>query len=136
LADTGADLGDLGVIGHFLGFGLELVNDGLHGQINAPLQIHGVRTGGNRFCSFLDDRLGEHRRCRRTVTGKVTGLRGNLTHHLRAHVLELVLKLDLLGDGHAVLGHTRGTVRFIEHDVAALGAEGHPDRMGQGLDAA
>ncbi len=32
------------------------------------------------------------------------GLRGNFTHHLRAHVLELVLELDLFGNGHAVFG--------------------------------
>jgi hypothetical protein len=31
----------------------------------------------------------------------------DLADHLRAHVLELVGKLDLLGDGHAVLGRTR-----------------------------
>ena len=34
-------------------------------------------------------------------------LRGDLLHHLRAHVLELVLELDLLGDGDAVLGDGR-----------------------------
>ena len=33
---------------------------------------------------------------------------GDLAHHLRAHVLELVLELDLLGDGDAVLGDARG----------------------------
>src|SRR5678810_1147599 len=41
------------------------------------------------------------------VAGEVIGLRGDLTHHLSAHVLELVLKLDLFGDGD---GTTTATV--------------------------
>src|ERR1700748_1669920 len=58
------------------------------------------------------------------------------SHHLRAHVLELVLKLDLLGDGDAVLGDTGGAERLVEHDVAALGAERHLDGVGEDIDAA
>jgi hypothetical protein len=33
---------------------------------------------------------------------------------------ELVLELDLLGDGHAVLGDAGSAERLVEHDVAAL----------------
>ena len=50
---------------------------------------------------------GEHRRGRRAVAGEIVGLRGDFAHHLRAHVLELVGELDLLGDGDAVLGDAR-----------------------------
>src|SRR6476620_12535446 len=57
-------------------------------------------------------------------------------HHLRAHILELVLELDLLRHRHAVLRDARGAERFLEHDVAALGAERHLDRIGQDVDAA
>ena len=39
-------------------------------------------------------------------------------HHLRAHVLEFVLELDLLGHRNAVLGDGRGAERALEHDVA------------------
>ncbi len=45
-------------------------------------------------------------------------------------------RLDFLGDGHPILGDPRRAVRFIEDDVATLGAERHPDRMGQRIDAA
>ena len=62
-------------------------------------------------------------------------LRGDLAHHLRAHVLEAVLELDLLGDGDAVLGDRRGAEALLDDDVAALGAEGDLDRVGQGVDA-
>ena len=120
-----ADLGDLLVGGHLLGLGLQLFDDGGHGQIDAALQIHRVDAGGNRLGAFLDDRLGEHRRGGGAVAGDVAGLGGDLAHHLRAHVLELVLELDLLGDRHAVLGDARRAEGLVEHDVAALGAERH-----------
>src|SRR4029077_17803154 len=60
----------------------------------------------------------------------------DFAHHLRAHVLELVLELDLLGDGDAVLGDAGCAERFVEHDVAPLGAERHLDRVVQNVDAA
>ena len=63
-------------------------------------------------------------------------LRGDLAHELRAHVLELVGKLDLLGDSYAILGDARRAPGFVEHDVAALGPERHPDGIGENIDAA
>ena len=54
--------------------------------------------------AFLDDRLGQNGRRGGAVAGVVIGLGRDLAHHLRAHVLELVLELDFLGDGDAVLG--------------------------------
>src|SRR5690606_15091635 len=56
-------------------------------------------------------------------------------HHLRAHVLELVGQLDLLGDGHAVLGDGRRAEALVEHDVAALRTEGGLDGVGEDIDA-
>ncbi len=70
-----------------------------------------------------------------TVAGGVVGLGGDFAHHLRAHVLEFVLELDLLGDGDAVLGDARRSERLVEDDVAALGAERHLDRVVENLDA-
>ena len=63
-------------------------------------------------------------------------LRGDLAHHLRAHVLELVGKLDFLGDGHAVLGDARRAEALVDDDVAALGAQRHLHRVGENVDAA
>src|SRR5208283_5227180 len=48
----------------------------------------------------------------------------------------LVLELDLLGDGDAVLGDARSAERLVEHDVAAFRAEGDLHRVGEDLDAA
>ena len=100
------------------------------------LRSIGFMPAATVFGAFLDDRLGEHRRGGGAVAGGVVGLRGDFAHHLRAHVLELVLELDLLGDGDAVLGDARGAERLVEDDVAALRAERHLDRVGEDVDAA
>ena len=133
---NGADLGDLFVRGDLLGIGLQVLDDGLDGKIDAALQVHRVHAGGNRLGAFLDDRSGQHGRGGGAVTGEVGRLRSDFAHHLRAHVLELVFELDFLGDRDTVLGDARGAERFIEHDVAALGAERHPHRIGEDVDTA
>ena len=50
-------------------------------------------------------------------------LRGDFADELGAEILELVGKLDFLGDGDAVLGDARRPERLFDDDVAALGAE-------------
>ena len=62
------------------------------------------------------------------------GLGGNLTNELCAHVLKLVLQLDLLGDGDAVVGDERAAELLAQHDIAALGAEGNFNGVGQLVD--
>ena len=115
---------------------LELLDDGGDGEVDAALEVHRVGAGGNRLGAFLDDRLGENGGGGGAVAGEVGGLGSDLAHHLGAHVLELVLELDLLGDGDAVLGDAGGAERLLDHDVAALGAERHLDGVGENVDAA
>ena len=47
----------------------------------------------------------------------------------------LVLELDLLGDGDAVLGDRRRAEALLDDDVATLGAERDLDRVGERVDA-
>ncbi len=107
-----------------------------HGEVDAALQIHRVHAGGDRLGAFTDDRVRKHSRGRCAVARDVVGLRGHFAHHLGAHVLELVLELDLLGDGDAILGDARGAIALVKDDVAALGAKGHADCIGENVDAA
>ena len=79
---------------------------------------------------------GEHGGGGGSVTGLVGRFRRDLAHHLRAHVLELVLELDLLGDGDAVLGDAGCPVRLVEHHVATLRAERHLHRIVEDVDPA
>src|ERR1700736_3359791 len=131
-----ADLGDLLVRGDLLGVLDEVGDHRFDGEVDAALQIHRVHAGGNRLGAFPDDRSREHGRGGGAVAGSVRRLGGDFAHHLRAHVLELVLKLDFLGDGDAVLGDARCAERFVEHDVAALGAERHLDGVVENVDTA
>src|SRR5262249_34009081 len=127
---------DLVVRSDLLGVLLEVLDDRLDREVDAALEVHRVHAGGHRLRAFLDDGGGQHGRGGGAVAGDVGGLGSNLTHHLRAHVLELVLELDLLGDGPAVLGDARGAEALVEHDVAALGAERHLHRIVENVDAA
>jgi hypothetical protein len=132
----GPDLGDLVVLGHLARIDLEFGDDGVDRLVDATLQVHRVHAGGDGLGAFLDDRLGKHGRGCGAVAGEIAGLGRDLAHHLGAHVLELVLQLDLLGDGDAVLGDARGAERLVDDDVAALGTERHLHSIGENVDAA
>src|SRR5207244_9163416 len=86
--------------------------------------------------ALAEDRLGEHRRGRRAVAGEIRGLGRHFLHHLGAHVLDLVLELDLLGHRDAVLGYRGVTELLVDDDVPALGAERDLHRLGQLIHAA
>jgi hypothetical protein len=88
------------------------------------------------FRPLGEDRLGVDGRGGGAVAGDGGGLRSDLLHHLRAHVLVRILELDLLGDGDAVLGDGRRAEGFLEHDVAAGRAERDLDGAGEFLHAA
>jgi hypothetical protein len=89
---------------HFLRSAFDVLHDCRHRNVDATLQIHRVHSGGDQLEAFLHDRGGKHGGGGRAVAGQVGGLRSDLADHLRAHVLELVLKLDLFGDGDTVFG--------------------------------
>src|SRR5438034_1116498 len=131
----GADLGDFLVRGDLLGVLDEVGDHGFHSQVDTALQIHRVHAGGNRLGAVTDDRSREHGGGGGAVAGRVSRLGGDFAHHLGAHVLELVLELDLLGDGDAVLGDAGSAERLVEDDVAALGAERHLDGVGEDVHA-
>jgi hypothetical protein len=107
----------------------------LDGHVDAAPEVHRVHAGGHGLGALAHDRMRQDGRRRGAVAGDVVGLGGDLADHLRAHVLELVAELDLLGDGHAVLGRARRTEGLVEYDVAALGAEGDLHRVGEDIDA-
>src|SRR5712664_3289286 len=132
----GADLGDFLVRGDLLGVLDEVADHGFHRQVDTALEIHRVHAGGNCLGAFTDDGGGQHGRGGGAVAGSVRRLGGHFAHHLGAHVLELVFELDFLGDGDAVLGDAGRAERFVQHDVAALGAERDLHRVVEDFDAA
>jgi hypothetical protein len=132
----GADLGHLGRRGDRLGALLEVPDHGTHRDLDAALQVHRIHPGGDRLGALPHDGLPEHGGGGGAVACGVAGLGSDLAQHLRAHVLELVVEFDLLGDGDAVLGDTGGAEALFDEDMAALGAERHLDRVGENVDAA
>ena len=83
----------------------------------------------------MDDGLREQRCGGGAVAGCIVCLSRNLADELRAHVLERILQLHVLGDGHAVVGDERSAVLLAEHNVAALRAEGDLYGIGELIDA-
>ena len=132
----GPDLRDLIRRLHLLGALFDVLDDRGHRDVDAALEIHRVHAGGDELEALLHDRGGEHGRGGGAVAGKIIGLRGDFAHHLRAHVLELVLKLDFLGDGHAVLGDARRAVGLVQNDIAAFRPKRHLDGVVENIDAA
>ena len=114
---------------------MNVLDDGVDRHVDAALEIHRVHPRRHRLDPFAHDRVGENGRGRRAVAGDCARLARDLAHHLRSHVLELIRKLDLLRDGDAVFGNSRRAVALVEDHVAALGPQGHSDRVGEYVDA-
>src|SRR6267143_979579 len=136
IGGNGADLSDFLVRGDLLGVLDEVGDHGVNSQVDTALEIHRVHAGGNRLGAFTDDGRGQHGRGGGAVASRIRRLGGHFAHHLGAHVIEFVLKLDFLGDGDAVLGDAGCAKRLVEHDVAALGAKRHFHRVVENVDAA
>src|SRR3569832_34265 len=131
---NGADLVDF--LGGLAGLGnlLQFSGDGDHGLVDAALQIHRVHAGGDELHAFVDDGLGQHGGGGGAVTRDIGGLGSHFLDHLRAHVLQLVLQLDFLGDRLSVVRRGGGAVGTVEHHVAAFRAQGHLDGVSQNID--
>src|SRR6516225_6869653 len=81
--------------------------------------------------ALADQRLREHGRRRRAVAGHVVGLLRYFLDELGADLLPRVLELDLLGDGHAIVGDRGCAPLLLEYHVTALGAEGYLHGVGE-----
>ncbi len=111
------------------------VHCSVDGCFDAALDRHGVGTGGDVAQAFSDQGLGQHGGGGGAVAGHIVGGHGDLFDELGAHVLEGVGEVDLLGDGDAVVGDGRCSPGLGQHDVAAPGAEGDLDGVGQLVDS-
>src|SRR5207244_11395262 len=109
---------------------------GVYRQVDTALQVHRVHAGGNRLGAFTNDRSRQHGCGGGAVASGIRRLGSDFAYHLGAHILELVVKLDFLGDGDAVLGDAGRAERLVEHDIAALGAERDLHRVVEDVDTA
>ena len=107
-----------------LGLLLHLGNGGVDGLVDAATDGQRVSASGDVAQTVVDDGLSEQGCGGGTVTHGVVGLGGDLLHQLGAHVLDVVLELNLLGDGNTVVGDGRGTERALQSDVQSVDALG------------
>ena len=105
------------------------------GLIDAALEGHWVRAGGNGLHAFAEDRLREDGRRRCAVTRHVRRLGGNFANHLCAHVFECVLQFNLLGDCDTVFRDSRGAKLLVNDHVATLRPERNLDRFSELIDS-
>ena len=112
------------------------VVDGRDGLLDAALQADRVGAGRDVAQAFADERLGEHDRGGRSVTGDVIRLLGDLLDELRADLLVRVVEFDLLGDRDTVVRDGGGAPLLLENDVATARAERDLDGVGQDVEAA
>ena len=113
---------------------LDSIDSSSDGLLHTALDVHRVCTGGDVLHTLIDEGLCQNGSGGRTVTGGVVRLGGDLANELCAHVLELVLQLDLLGDGDTVIGDERAAELLAQHNIAALGAQGDLNGVGQLVD--
>ena len=128
-------LRNLGLALGWLRLDLEVLHNLDHRRVDAALDVHRVVPGGDQLDPRVD-RLREHRRGGGAVTSDVGGFRRDLLHHLRAHVGELVLELNLLRYRDAVLGDRRRPPGLLDDDVAAARPQGHLDGVGERIETA
>ena len=68
----------------------------------------------------MDHCLRQNGSCGGSVSGHIIGLGSYFLDQLRAHVLKRILQLDLLGDGHTVVGDQRSAKGLIQDNVSSL----------------
>ena len=113
-----------------------LGGDHLDGLLDAALDVHRVRAGDDVLRAFTVDGLRQHGRGGRAIARDVRRLARDLAHHLRAHVLERILQIDLLRDRDAVLRDRGRSELLVEDDVAPFRSERHFHRVGELIDTA
>src|SRR5580698_153069 len=117
------------------GFGelLQLLGGRADRLVDAALQVHRVDTRRYGLQTLTDDRLRENGGGGGAIAGFVGGVGSDFLHHLRAHVLELVLQFDFLCNGDTVLGDGGSTEALVEHGVTAFGAQRDLDGIRQNI---
>ena len=115
---------------------LDVGDDRVDSRFDAALEIHRVGAGRYLSQSLSVDCPREYGRRRRTVAGGVGGLAGGLDDHLRAHVLERILEVDLFGDRDPIFGDRRRAKAGAQEDVASSRPQRDLHRIGELIHAA
>ena len=102
---------------------LDSFNSSLSSFAHTLAQDDRVRACSEVLHTFIDHSLCKYSRGRCAVAGNIIGLGCDFLDELGAHVFKSILKLDLLGDGHTVIGDSRSAVGLVQNNVPALGPQ-------------
>ena len=134
-ARDGRDGLDVRVRVNRAGSGAQFLGDRFAGFFHAGADEDGVRPFLDGRDAVMDHRLGEQGRGGRAIACHVVGLVRDFIDELGAHVLEIVLEFDFAGNRDPVVSDGWGPIALVEGDVAALGAQGQFDGVGEDVDA-
>ena len=70
---NGAHLGNFLVAGDFLGTRMNVLDDGVSGNIDSSLKVHGIHAGSNRLNTLAEDSLGKNSSRGSSIPSKITG---------------------------------------------------------------
>jgi len=127
----GSHTGNIIAAANGLALFLDTGHSSVHSGLDAVLHNHGIGTGSHILHALAHQRLSQQRSSGGAVTGIVIGLGRNFLHQLGAHILKRLLQLNLLGNGHAVVGDQRCAILLIQYHIAALRTKGNLNGIGQ-----
>ena len=105
----------------FIGNGLadfpELFDADVDGLVDTSFEDNGICARSHVFAAFFDYCLRQNNCGCGAVAGNVVGFGGHFLDDLRAHVFKRVVQLDLLRNGHAVIGNQRSAELLVQHGL-------------------
>ena len=103
-----------------LGYGLNLLNQGLNCSLNTLLQYHWVSASSYVSHTLMNHSLSQQGSSGSTITSNIVGLGSNLTNQLCTHVLKWILQLNITSNGNTIIGNSRSTKLLVQYYIAAL----------------
>ena len=116
-----ANLSDLVVRLDLLGTLFEILDDDVHGLLDAAFEIHRICTRSDRLRTFAYNGAGKDGRGGGAIARCIAGFTSNFAHHLRAHILKFVGRLLISLATVMPSFVVRGAPKLvIDHHIAAL----------------
>ena len=116
---------------HGGGHGLELLDDGVNGELNTTAEVHGVHASGNRLASLLEDSASKNGGGGGAITSLIVGLGGNLLDEAGTNVVVSISELNLLGNSDTILGDLGRAEGLVNDDVTAARTKGNLDGISE-----
>ena len=119
-----------------LGELLNLAHEEVGSLVDPLLQGDCIGTSSHIAQAGLHHGMSQNSGCGRAITCSVIGLGSCLTDQSNTSVLNVIFKLNLFGDGDAIVDDLGCTKLFLKHHIAAFGPQCDGHGFGQDVNAA